>query len=79
MAYLIALPLISISMSHENRITALLWRCRSKLAAMPDTFWEDVVGADIAPDITTKQGSELRQVLDTLPLDLKLIIKNQVP
>jgi hypothetical protein len=50
----------------------------SKLAAMPATFWEDVVGADIAPEITEKQGAELKQVLDTLPLDLKLIIKNQV-
>jgi hypothetical protein len=50
----------------------------SKLAAMPDTFWEDVVGKDIAPEIIEKQGEELRQILDTLPLDLKLIIKNQV-
>jgi hypothetical protein len=51
----------------------------SKLAAMPNTFWEDVVGADIAPEITSKQGEELRQVLDTLPLDLKMIIRHQVP
>lgn len=51
----------------------------SKLAAMPSTFWDDVVGKDIASEFTAKQGEELRQVLDTLPLDLKLIIKNQVP
>lgn len=51
----------------------------SKLAAMPSTFWEDVVGKDVAPEITEKQGAELRQILDTLPLDLKLIIRNQVP
>lgn len=49
----------------------------SKLAAMPKTWWEDVVGADIAPEFAEKTGEELRQVLSTLPLDLKLIIKNQ--
>lgn len=50
----------------------------SKLAAMPKTWWDDVVGADISSDFAEKTGEELRQVLDTLPLDLKLIIKNQV-
>lgn len=49
----------------------------AKLAAMPKTWWADVVGDDIAPEFAEKTGEELRQVLDTLPLDLKLIIKNQ--
>lgn len=49
----------------------------SKLAAMPKTWWEDVVGRDIAPEFAEKTGEELRQVLSTLPLDLKLIIRNQ--
>jgi hypothetical protein len=51
----------------------------SKLAAMPATFWEDVVGSDIAPEITEKNGEALRQVLNTLPLDLKMIISRQIP
>lgn len=51
----------------------------SKLAAMPNTFWNDVVGNDFATEIATKQGSDLRHILDTLPLDLKLIVKHQVP
>jgi hypothetical protein len=49
----------------------------AKLAAMPKTWWADVVGDDIAPEFAEKTGEELRQVLDTLPLDLKLVIKNQ--
>jgi hypothetical protein len=49
----------------------------AKLAAMPKTWWADVVGEDIAPEFAEKTGQELRDVLDTLPLDLKLIIKNQ--
>lgn len=50
----------------------------SKLAAMPKTWWDDVVGPDISSEFAEKTGEELRQVLDTLPLDLKIIIKNQV-
>lgn len=55
----------------------------SKLAAMPATFWEDVVGPDLVKEITDASGNvdavKLGQVLPTLPLDLKLILKNQVP
>jgi hypothetical protein len=55
----------------------------SKLAALPTTFWDDVVGPDMSKELTDAQGAvdpvKLGQVLDTLPLDLKLILKNQVP
>jgi len=55
----------------------------SKLAALPSTFWEDVVGKDLLRDITDSSGNidhtKLGQVLHTLPLDLKLILKHQVP
>lgn len=55
----------------------------SKLAAMPSTFWEDLVGPDMVKEITDKTGSvditKLAQVLPTLPLDLKLVLKNQMP
>jgi hypothetical protein len=50
----------------------------SQLAEMPEEWWADVVGDDIASEFAGKTGEELKQVLDTLPLDLKLIIKNQV-
>lgn len=55
----------------------------SKLAAMPPTFWEDVIGADLAKEITDSAGyvdaTKLGQVVPTLPLDLKLILKSQIP
>ena len=55
----------------------------SKLAALPATFWEDVVGKDLLRDITDGSGridnTKLGQVVPTLPLDLKLILKHQVP
>lgn len=55
----------------------------SKLAAMPSTFWEDLVGPDLVKEITDKAGSvdavKLSQVLPTLPLDLKLVLKHQMP
>jgi hypothetical protein len=55
----------------------------SKLAAMPATFWQDLVGPDMVKEITDKTGSvditKLTQVLPTLPLDLKLVLKNQMP
>ena len=54
----------------------------SKLAALPSTFWEDVIGKDILKDVTTGgriDGVKLGQVVPTLPLDLKLILKHQVP
>ena len=54
----------------------------SKLAAMPSTFWEDVVGKDMLDEISSGgriDRTKLGQVLPTLPLDLKLILKHQVP
>ncbi|MGD9209347.1 MAG: hypothetical protein PVI90_01155 [Desulfobacteraceae bacterium] len=55
----------------------------SKLAAMPSTFWTDIIGPDMLREITDKTGSvdstKLAQVVPTLPLELKLILKNQIP
>jgi hypothetical protein len=55
----------------------------SKLAALPETFWEDVVGKDLLREITDRSGridrTKLGQVVPTLPRDLKMILKHQVP
>jgi len=55
----------------------------SKLAALPSTFWSDVVGPDMIGDITDAAGridiEKLGQVLPTLPLDLRIILRHQVP
>jgi hypothetical protein len=54
----------------------------SKLAALPSTFWEDVIGADMAKEVTTGgnvDASKLAAVIPTLPLDLKIILQHQVP
>jgi hypothetical protein len=54
----------------------------SKLAAMPTTFWEDVIGPDMAAEVTTGgnvDASKLATVLPTLPLDLRIILQHQVP
>ena len=54
----------------------------SKLAALPSSFWGDVIGSDMLKDVTTGgriDGVKLSQVVPTLPLDLKLILKHQVP
>lgn len=55
----------------------------SKLAALPADFWTDVVGPEMTKEITDKTGAvdstKLAQVVPTLPLDLKIILKNQVP
>lgn len=54
----------------------------SKLAALPSTFWEDVIGKDILKDVMTggrMDSEKLGQVVPTLPLDLRLILKHQVP
>lgn len=49
----------------------------SLLETKPLTWWEDIVGKDIAKDFENKTGEELRSLVKTLPLDLKLIVKNQ--
>ena len=55
----------------------------SKLAAMPGTFWSDVVGPDMSNEFMDRAGNvdsqKLGEVLQTLPLDLKMILKHQVP
>jgi len=55
----------------------------SKLAAMPSTFWGDVIGPDLAKEIMDPGGSvdatKLSQILPTLPLDLRIVLKNQIP
>ena len=55
----------------------------SKLAQMPASFWGDLVGDDMAREFTDKAGAvdstKLGELLRTLPLDLKLILKHQVP
>lgn len=55
----------------------------SKLAALPETFWGDVLGADYSRELMDKTGrvdpDMLRQIVPTLPLDLKQILKNQIP
>lgn len=55
----------------------------SKLATLPSSFWGDVMGPDMLKEVTDRQGNvdvtKLGQVLPTLPLDLKLILKHQVP
>jgi hypothetical protein len=54
----------------------------SKLAAMPATFWEDVIGPDMAAEITTGgdiDASKLAQIVPTLPLDLRIILQHQIP
>lgn len=54
----------------------------SKLAALPATFWEDVVGPDLVKEITTGghvDQTKLATILPTLPLDLRMVLKHQVP
>lgn len=55
----------------------------SKLAALPTEFWTDLVGPEMTKEITDKTGfvdaTKLGQVVSTLPLDLKIILKNQLP
>lgn len=52
-----------------------------KLAALPSTFWSDALGADvmreIAPDGDVKM-SALKEILPTLPQDLKIVIGKQL-
>lgn len=54
----------------------------SKLASLPSSFWEDVIGKDMLKEVVTGgrvDSEKLAQVVPTLPLDLKLILKHQVP
>lgn len=55
----------------------------NKLASMPTTFWTDVVGPDMTREIVDKAGcvdsTKLAQIVPTLPLELKIILKHQIP
>lgn len=55
----------------------------SALSSLPMTFWEDVMGPEMTTEINDGKGGvdieKLKQVVPTLPLDLKLILKNQIP
>lgn len=52
-----------------------------KLAALPATFWEDLGGRELSDEICPggkMDESKLAMVVDTLPLDLKVILKSQI-
>lgn len=51
-----------------------------KIAALPASFWEDLGGKELSDEIApggTVDQSKLATVVDTLPLDLKIVLKNQ--
>lgn len=51
-----------------------------KIAALPASFWEDLGGRELSDEIApggTVDQSKLATVVDTLPLDLKLVLKAQ--
>jgi len=53
----------------------------SKLAALPATFWEDLGGRELSDEICPggkMDTAKLAMVVDTLPLDLKVILKSQL-
>jgi hypothetical protein len=52
-----------------------------KLAALPASFWEDLGGRELSDEICpggAMDRSKLSMIVDTLPLDLKLILKSQL-
>ena len=51
-----------------------------KIAALPASFWEDLGGKELSDEIApggTVDQSKLATVVETLPLDLKIVLKNQ--
>jgi hypothetical protein len=53
----------------------------SKLAGLPATFWEDLGGRELSDEICPggkMDSAKLAMVVDTLPLDLKVILKSQL-
>jgi hypothetical protein len=53
----------------------------TKLAALPASFWADLGGQELADEICPGgacDSSKLAAVVDTLPLDLKTVLKSQV-
>lgn len=52
----------------------------AKLAALPASFWEDLGGKELSDEIApggTVDRSKLATIIDTLPLDLKIVLRNQ--
>jgi len=53
----------------------------SKLAALPSTFWEDLGGPELSREICPGgvcDPSKIAMIVDTLPLDLRVILASQV-
>lgn len=53
----------------------------SKLASLPATFWEDLGGRELSDEVCPggkTDVAKLAMVVDTLPLDLKVILKSQI-
>lgn len=53
----------------------------SKLAALPASFWEDVGGPELSREIApggVVDANKLAEVVDTLPLDLKMVVRKQL-
>lgn len=53
----------------------------SKLAALPATFWEDLGGRELSDELCPggkMDNSKLAMIVDTLPLDLKVILRSQL-
>lgn len=53
----------------------------SKLAALPASFWEDLGGPELAREIAPNgkvAADSLGPVVETLPLDLKLVLRKQM-
>jgi hypothetical protein len=53
----------------------------SKLAALPASFWEDLGGTELSNEIApggVVDASKLSEVVETLPMDLKSILKSQL-
>lgn len=53
----------------------------SKLASLPASFWGDLGGAELADEVApggSVDVSKLAEVVETLPLDYKLVLKSQL-
>lgn len=53
----------------------------SKIAALPASFWDDLGGSELSDEIApggVTSPEKVATVVDTLPLDLKLIIRKQL-
>jgi hypothetical protein len=51
-----------------------------KIAALPASFWEDLGGKELSDEVApggNVDHAKLATIVDTLPLDLKIVLKNQ--